>query len=497
MSINLTSKGLIISDIRKSFDAQIVLKGIDLEFKAGEVHALLGPNGAGKSTLLGCLSGATTPDSGDIIVGDVTYRSFTPSSAFEAGIASIYQHFQLIGPLSVSDNIFLVNELRSALGTTQQREQKVRSRELLESLGVEIDPSRPVDDLSVGEQQTVEIARALLKEPSVLILDEPTAALSDNEVTALLELVRRLAQEHGLIVIYVTHLLREVLEVADKVTVLRDGNVLWTKEINDLNLSDLVHAISPESAAQKTTVPKDFSSSLIHLENYRSSWTGPIDLTLHEGEIIGVFGLLGSGRTDLLEGLAGVKRSSGQLRFGNRDLSSRSPQHARQQGIVLVPSDRKEQALFGSMTAKENLLLPHYSSMSKLWRSGKKEKSIFHDLAQRVGLKPNDPEREGASFSGGNAQKLMVGRWITGIDKSHLLLLDEPTQGVDVGARQDLYELIRNYAGQPQHAVMFASSDPEEIVALATRVIVLVEGEVASIVEPSIGEEKLIALAHG
>lgn len=497
MSINLTSKGLIVSDIRKSFDAQAVLKGINLEFKAGEVHALLGPNGAGKSTLLGCLSGATTPDSGDIIIGDSAYKSFTPTSAFEAGIASIYQHFQLIGPLSVSDNIFLVNELTSTLGTTQQRAQKQRSSELLESLGVEIDPSRPVDDLSVGEQQTVEIARALLKEPSVLILDEPTAALSDNEVTALLELVRRLAQEHGLIVIYVTHLLREVLEVADKVTVLRDGNVLWTKEIDSLNLSDLVHAISPESASARNTLPKTFTSSLIHLENYRSSWTGPVDLTLHEGEIIGVFGLLGSGRTDLLEGLAGVKRSSGRLRFGSRDLRARTPQQARQQGIVLVPSDRKEQALFGSMSAKENLLLPHYNRLSWLWRSAKKEKTIFHQLAQRVGLKPVDPEREGASFSGGNAQKLMVGRWMTGIDQSHLLLLDEPTQGVDVGARQDLYDLIRDYAAQPHHAVMFASSDPEEIVALATRVIVLVEGEVASIVAPDIGEEKLIALAHG
>ncbi|WP_413733894.1 sugar ABC transporter ATP-binding protein [Sodalis sp. RH21] len=497
MSIDLTSKGLSIRALRKAFGVQEVLKGINLDLKAGEVHALLGPNGAGKSTLLGCLSGAVTPDAGEIIIGNQSYQHFTPTSAFEAGMASIYQHFQLIGPLTVSDNIFLVNEMRSRLGTIRQREQRQRSSEILESLGVDVDPGRLVEELSVGEQQTIEIARALLKEPSVLILDEPTAALSEHEVTALLELVRRLAQDHGLIVIYVTHLLREVLEVADRVTVLRDGNVLWTRPIEDLSLEDLVHAIAPES--QIASIERDIRHHppLLTLEHYRSAWTGPVDLTLREGEIVGIFGLLGSGRTDLLEGLTGVKRSSGRVLLQGRDIASSTPQKARKQGIVLVASDRKEQGLFGSMSARDNLLLPHFSTLSRPWRRFGRERAIFAGAARRIGLKPADPEREGNNFSGGNAQKLMVGRWMTGVDSSHILLLDEPTQGVDIGARQDLYGLIRDYAAQPGHGVIFASSDPEEVVALADRVIVLVEGNVASIVEPGIGEEKLIALAHG
>lgn len=497
MSIDLTAGGLQIKNLRKSFAAQEVLKGVDLHLKAGEVHALLGPNGAGKSTLLGCLSGAVTPDAGEMIIGNQTWHSFTPKSAFEAGTAIIYQHFQLIGSLSVSDNIFLGHEMRSALGTTQHRAQRQRSAEILESLGVDIDPSRLAESLSIGEQQIVEIARALLKEPSVLILDEPTAALSENEVTALLELVRRLAQDHGLTIIYVTHLLREVLEVADTTTVLRDGNVLWTRSIDQLTLGDLVHAISPESQLQSSRQQTPQGAPFIQLHNYRSAWTGPVDLQLHEGEILGVFGLLGSGRTDLLEGLAGVRKSTGNLLMHGVPLSQRNPLSARRSGIALVASDRKEQALFSDMTAQENLLLPHYSAMSHPWRSLRRESEAFADTAGRVGLVPAEPMREAGAFSGGNAQKLMVGRWMTGIDATHLLLLDEPTQGVDIGARHDLYQLIRAYAARKDHAVIFASSDAEEIVALADRVLILVDGQVSEIVSPEIGEEALITLAHG
>ncbi|MFH8134916.1 sugar ABC transporter ATP-binding protein [Pantoea osteomyelitidis] len=497
MTMALATQKLSIRSLHKSFGTQLVLKGINLEFKAGEVHALLGPNGAGKSTLLGCLSGAVMPDSGEMVIGDKTYQHFTPASAFEAGMASIYQHFQLIGSLAVSDNIFLENELCNAFGMVRKRDQKRRSREILESLGVDVDAGKPVEELSVGEQQTVEIARALLKEPSVLILDEPTAALSEHEVTALLELVRRLAQEHGLIIIYVTHLLREVMEVADRVTVLRDGNVLWTRQIEELSLDDLVHAISPESRMTKTERDISHHMPLIELENYGTAWTGPVNLTLREGEILGIFGLLGSGRTHLLEGLAGVNATSGRLLLKGIDIRAVSPKKAREQGVVLVASDRKIQSLFGSMSACDNLLLPHLNTLSRPWRHFKRERALFTDLAARVGLKPADPERDGANFSGGNAQKLMVGRWMTTIDRSHLLLLDEPTQGVDIGARHDLYELIREYAAQPEHAVIFASSDPEEIIALADRVIILVEGEIADIVTPDVGEEKLLALAHG
>lgn len=489
--------GLAIRDVHKSFAGQEVLKGVNLTLEPGRVHALLGPNGAGKSTLLSCLSGAIMPDKGEIIIGGVSYKGFTPASAFDAGTAIIYQHFQLIDQLSVADNIFLGRELRHPWGATNFRLQRTHAAEMLESLGVSLDPNKLIEDLSVGEQQIVEIARAILKEPSVLILDEPTAALSESEVTLLLDLVRRLAQDHGLTIVYVTHLLREVLEVADAVTVIRDGNVLWTREIADLNLSDLVHAIAPDRIAGEARAKKQFSENLVVFEGFRSAWTGPVDLKVSAGEIIGVFGLLGSGRTDLLEGIAGVRRNSGSVHLAGRPMALNSPSRAQKNGIAFVASDRKVQSLFNELAARDNLLVPHYPALSSPLRSKSKEAAIFERTANVIGLLPPDPDKEAGTLSGGNAQKLVVGRWMTGLDETCILVLDEPTQGVDIGARHDLYELFRAYAAASGHAVIFSSSDPEEVVTLADRIIVLVKGEIVSIVEPDVGEETLLTLAHG
>lgn len=491
-------QNIVVANIRKSYGANTVLRGVDLTFRAGEVHALLGANGAGKSTFLGCLSGAVTPDGGSISIGERTYASFTPSSAINSGTAIIYQHFQLIGSLTVSDNVFLGSELRDRAGRVRRNAQREQTRQLLTMLGSDLQPSTLVETLGSGSQQIVEIARALRHSPRLLILDEPTAALSVEEEAALLEIVRRLAHDEGLAIVYVTHLLREVVEVADSVTVLRDGRVMWTKPMSTLVIDDLVTAIAPEKTTSKREQGTATDRPIIELRDYQSSKTGPVNVTVHGGEILGVFGLLGSGRTDFLESLAGVRKAvGGQVVLDGVNVRLAGPARARRNGVVFVASDRKAQSLFPGMTATENLLLPHYSAMSTPLRKIRRERSVFGKLAKQVKLVPPDGTLNIDLFSGGNAQKIAVGRWLTGLDNPSIIVLDEPTQGVDIGARQDIYGLLRQSVEGGERAIIFASSDPEEIVALADRVVVLAEGDVIHIGNADLDEIELQALAHG
>ncbi|MDQ6526112.1 sugar ABC transporter ATP-binding protein [Nocardioides sp. LHD-245] len=491
--------GLRIEDLHKSYDANRVLKGIDIVFGFGEVHALLGANGAGKSTLLGCLSGAVHPDRATITIGEERYEGFTPRRAFDAGIAIIYQHFQLIGPLSVADNIFLGRELRRPGGAVDRRRQEREASAVLGELGLDLDPRAPVEGLSVGAQQMVEIARAVRLEPRVLILDEPTAALGAHEVEALLALVRRLAAR-GIAVVYVTHLLGEVLEVADRATVLRDGLVHWTRPRAELDLADLVEGISPDAAIERgrdrTTVGDEV---VLRLADVASGFTGPVDLEVRSGEVVGLFGLLGSGRTDLLESIAGVRPlRTGALELDHAPARLGSPRAAQRAGVALVPSDRKAQALFGSMSALENMLMPHLGRLAgrRTVRSRRREDRVFSRMVDTVDLVPPVAAQPADGFSGGNAQKIAVARWTCGLGRPRLLLLDEPTQGVDIGARHDIYALVRSWAAEAGAAVLFATSDPEEVVALADRVVVLVEGRVVHVGPADLAESALVALAQ-
>lgn len=494
---NASTTALLLRDIHKAYGGNTVLKGINLEFTAGQIHGLLGPNGAGKSTLLGCLSGAAQPDSGIITSGDRDYTGFTPTAAFEAGTSIIYQHFQLIGELTIADNIFLGSETTGRRGI-DTGSQNGRAAEILASIGAaHLSPTRLVETLSVGEQQVVEIARALRHEPSVLILDEPTAALSDTEVSALLDLVKRLAHDNNLAIIFVTHILREVLQVCDVVTMLRDGKVLWTKDRGDLSMDVLVDGISPLAKQESTRERAHSSTPFVQLSRFCSAHTGPVNLTIHDGEVVGIFGLLGSGRTDLLETIAGIRRgATGSIRIGGAEVASRNPSQAMHAGIALVASDRKAQALFGEMTSEENLLLPHYATLAHPFRSPRRERVLFEQAATKVNLLPRTPDTEGGQLSGGNAQKVMVGRWISGLRDIRFLLLDEPTQGVDVGARAELYALIHEFVAAGGRSVLFATSDPEEIIALADRVVVIADGTVIEICSADISENELLRLAH-
>ncbi|WP_341946358.1 sugar ABC transporter ATP-binding protein [Microbacterium sp. LWH11-1.2] len=495
MVVALETKGL-----EKSFGSNRVLKGISLEFRSGEVTALLGANGAGKSTFLGCISGAEAPSSGQILIHGEEHSGSSPRESIEAGIGMIYQHFQLISSLSIADNVFLGSEVRTVLGATDRRAQERETLSLLLPLGLTLNPAATVGSLSVGQQQVVEIVRALRRDPKVLILDEPTAALSHSEVSALLELVSMLARTRDIAVIYVSHILSEIVHVADRAIVLRDGVLYEDRRRGEFEISDLVDFISPNKRLPSVRDTRDASAEIaLGLSSFSGSASGPVDLGVREGEIIGVFGLLGSGRTNLVETLAGVRPThAGTARVGGTVLNARTPRDAAARGIVLVPADRKLQALFPDMTAVDNVVLPHMRKLGKFGiRSRRSERAAFDTIADALALHPREPDQAGGAFSGGNAQKLMIGRWTNPASDAKVLLFDEPTQGVDVGAREDIYAFVRAFVSEPGRCAIFTTSDYEEAVSLADRIVVLHEGEVQAIIDSSASEAELMSLAFG
>jgi ribose transport system ATP-binding protein len=492
---------LRVTNLSKSYSGVPVLQGVDLEVADGEIHALLGANGAGKSTLIKCISGAIHPDAGEIAIGEERFGSLTPRQSQRAGVAVIYQELSLAGTLNVYENVFLGHELRWG-PFVRRRAQRNEAAHWLQQIGVSVDASAPLVQLSNAELQVVEIVKALRGRPRVLILDEPTASLTEHEAEQLGQHMLALKRQR-LPLLYVTHRLGEVFTLADRVTVLRGGEVILSGAVKDLTREALVTAIAgrsigPRGESAELSEPQPDAVRL-SVRGLVSPGIGPIDLDVHAGEILGVFGLVGSGRTELLETLFGARRMhGGTVSIDGERLSADSPPAAVSAGIALVPSDRLRKSLLGSLTALENAMLP---SFSRLARSGirrrRGERQAFDGLANRLNLQPRRPDLEARRFSGGNQQKLVIGRWLPREKaECRVLLLDEPTQGVDVGARTDLYAVLRAFADEGR-AVVVTSSEPEELMQIADRVAVLSRGRLVGTVRgAALDERTLLRLAH-
>ena len=491
-----------VTGLTKSYGARPVLDSVDLDVDDGEIHALLGPNGSGKSTLIRCLSGAVRPDAGTMVIAGVEHREFKPREAIAAGTAVIYQNFSLVPTLTVAENVFLGDELLNG-PRIDHAAQVAEAGRLLEQFGRPIRADQPVVRLSAGDRQLVEIAKALHRRPKLLILDEPTAALGEQEAEQLGAHLLRL-RDDGLAILYVTHLIGEVFAIADRVTILRDGLVVLVDEVAKVTPAQVIDAISPASGQRSEARTREIATSngsaALELHEVVVDGVGPASLSLRRGEILAVFGLLGSGRTELLEGIYGSRQiTSGSVRVGGRGFKAASPRSALQAGIALVAGDRIRQSIFDKMSTMDNMLLPHFSRLSRWFiRQVRTERAIFHDTAKFLRLQPDNPNTRAWALSGGNQQKLAVGRWLSALEHIDVLLMDEPTQGIDVGARRDLYELVRRLAHEDGKSILFTSSDPEETLSLADRVLVLRRGRIVAELAPeALSEQRILSIAHG
>jgi ribose transport system ATP-binding protein len=468
--------------IRKSFGGVEVLHGVDLDAVGGSVLALLGENGAGKSTLVKIIAGDYTPDAGEVVVDDVAYPSLTPIAARDLGVAIIFQEFQDAPTLTVAENISL-GRLPNRFGVVDWRVVGERARKILKELDVDIDPRRRVSTLRVGERQIIEIARALSRKARLLILDEPTAALSHHEAQTLFKFVRRL-RDQGVAIIYITHRLDEVTTIADRVQVLRDGNVALVADVADTDRASMIQAMVGRRISEITrpvlTASTDQGPPAIR-------WIGAasgaefhdVTIDVRRGEIVGIYGKLGSGAIEVGETAYGLRPiTTGTLEIDGRPAVIKGPSHGVEAGVGFLPADRKAGGGFMVRPVMENVAVASWSRMAtfRQFISRRSEAKAYRRWHDKLSIRSrNDPRQTMGTLSGGNQQKVLLARWLE--RSSRVLVLIEPTRGVDVGARQDIYRALRALTAEGV-AVLISTSDYEEAVQVADRVYVMAKGAV-------------------
>jgi len=470
-----STAGLQFRDVSRSFGAVRALRGVSFDVVEGEAHGLMGENGAGKSTLLKILAGIVQPDAGEIHWRGERLHLGSPRDALERGIGMVYQEMLCFENLTVAGNIFAGREITRG-GRLRHAEMRERTRALLDELHIPISPDAPADSLSTAYRQLLQVARALAFECRILVLDEPTTSLTDAETDHLFAVLERL-KARGTTLLYVSHRLPEVFRLCDRITVLRDGAYVETCARRDVTPDHIVRAMVGRDLPPRTSAfyaARDPRPALaVDGLGRRPRFTN-ISLTVNEGEIVALFGLVGSGRSELLETIFGLYRpEAGRVRVGGREIHVSSPRAAVAAGITLVPEERQRQGLFFNLTVRHNLVLPDRTLRGGLLVRTAEERRAAQTLVDTWRIKTAGVEVPPDSLSGGNQQKIVVAKWLATSPK--VILLDEPTKGVDVGAKFEIHEIIRREAARGAGCLV-ASSDLPEVLALADRIIVMREG---------------------
>jgi ribose transport system ATP-binding protein len=489
MVVNNGRVVLAMHDISKTFPGVRALNRASLTVHAGEVHALLGENGAGKSTLMNVLSGVFVDYDGTIEVDGVEASIHHPRDAQQRGIAMIHQELNLVPELSISDNIFLGRELRTAVGTIDRQRMHARCRQLLADLGLTLDPRRLVRQCRIAEQQLIEVAKALSLDARVLIMDEPTSALADAEVQRLFAVIRQLAAA-GAAIIYISHRLEELNEIADTVTVQRDGQHIATRPMSATTRAELIHMmvgrplgeLFPRTTGNVESAAELLRISDLHLRGDRTTGRAAlrgISLSVRAGEIVGLAGLMGAGRSEMLETVYGVHPRhdvDGEITMLGRKYRPRSPKQAIRRGLALVAEDRKTQSLVLLNTVRFNTSL---ASLRRFVRwggiSGRRERAAVGEVIAELRVKTPSISAVVNNLSGGNQQKVVLAKWL--LTNPKVILMDEPTRGIDVGAKAEIHALMNRLASQGS-GLLVVSSELPELLAMCDRIVVLCDGRV-------------------
>lgn len=485
---------LRVESVSKTYPGVTALDDVNLELRAGEVHAIVGENGAGKSTLIKILAGAIEPTSGTIIVGGDSYDALTPHLARSLGVAVIYQEFTLVSTLSAADNVFL-GEYITKGAVLDKRAMRAKSADLFERLGVKINPDTMVQDLTTGYQQIVEIAKAISKDARLLIMDEPSAPLTASEVEAMYGVVDALKRQ-GITIVYISHRMEEIFRLSDRVSVLRDGKYVGTRQTDETTRRELISLMVGRELSEGYP-GRDFAIGEVSLtvENLCGNGVRDISFEVHKGEILGFAGLIGAGRTELMEVIFGSKRAqSGQVRLHGKSVLSKNPIQAIRHGIALVPEDRKRHGAILNFSIRDNISLPLLKGMSRFGIVPRDRVSkLAAEYMKSLGIKAPSSFVNVMNLSGGNQQKVVLAKWLA--TQPEVLIFDEPTRGIDVGARHEIY-LIMNQLAQQGKTILMISSDMEELIGMADRIIVLREGEQQGVLKrQDITQEAVLALA--
>lgn len=488
-----------MTGISKSFDGNSVLTNVEFSVKKGEIHALMGENGAGKSTLMKILTGIYARDTGEVKVRGKLVDFKNPKEAEHAGIAVIHQELNILPDLTVAENLFLGNEKTfGKSGILKTKEMNKKAKVILGELGLDVDVKTVARELSVGKQQIIEIAKAMSSNAEVIVMDEPTAALTEREIVSLFETIRTL-QSTGVSFVYISHRMEEIFALCDRITILRDGNYVGVKEIKETSFDEIVQMMVGrelgERFPERNATIGDVKLTASGLT--RNGHFEDISFELRKGEVLGIAGLMGAGRTEVAQSLFGYKKlQKGTISLNGKPVKISSPLQAKKLGFGYVTEDRKSEGLIVDFSVKDNLSLTNFNKVSsKGIIKANEEKVLYETMVKRLGVRTSGPNQAAKSLSGGNQQKVVIAKWL-GIEPN-VLILDEPTRGVDVGAKKEIYSIINELA-EKGVAILMISSELPEIIGMADRVLVMHEGTLtAELQKAEMSQERIMHYATG